>query len=467
MLASFDFDIPHLVYFFIGCVLTFTVCIIMSSRRSAAVDAWTVSNIVGVIGILGFAYGEESSVLSPELGAAHTILSGTLKALAFADSRDTLKRYRSANVTAVLSLVCAASQLILPFTPYTRMLFLVGMAFTLIASLMYVKANRQWLGLRQTVYVRAALVLGVCSIVLVMTKAFPLGAGQKLVNFSANGIINFAGLCLASITIQLVFLLLTLARDRRKKERILRRNTRLKGNLAIKQRLLQETEALSDERQNLIKMLTHEVRQPLNTAQAALQSISADVANFDLRGSGMGTKLEDALAVLNAITVSISNSLLGATLISNNRKAELQSIDICDVSQLAYLDINSSDRHRIDVQFEQPHIYVDADPIVLRLALRNLLENAVKYSPSSTPIIFKVGTEEGNLTAQFYVTNVVIDKAMLDGDLFARNTRGADRRYGGDGLGLFIVNEVAKMHGGLLHFDIAGDKVTFRLEIPA
>jgi signal transduction histidine kinase len=56
---------------------------------------------------------------------------------------------------------------------------------------------------------------------------------------------------------------------------------------------------------------------------------------------------------------------------------------------------------------------------------------------------------------------------MLDGDLFARNTRGADRRYGGDGLGLFIVNEVAKMHGGLLHFDIAGDKVTFRLEIPA
>jgi signal transduction histidine kinase len=467
MLAAYDFDISHLVYFVIGSLLAFTICIFMCTRPSAAINAWVVSNIVGVIGLLGFAYGEGSSVLSPKLGAALIVLSGALKALAFADSRINLKRYRSANGTALLSLACAASLLILPYKPYDRMLFLVGMALTLIASLMYIKANKKWLGLRQTAYVSATLVLGVCAIIVVMTKAFPLGAEQKLLNFAANGIINFSNLCLASLIIQLAFLILTLARDRRDNNRILRRNTRLKDNLVIKQRLLQETEALSDERQNLIKMLTHEVRQPLNTAQAALQSISADVANFDLRGSGMGAKLEDALAVLNAITVSISNSLLGATLISSNRKAELQSVDICDVSQLAYLDINLSERHRIDVQFEQPHIYVDADPIVLRLALRNLLENAVKYSPSSTPIIFKVGTEEGNLTAQFYVTNVVIDKAMLDGDLFARNTRGADRRYGGDGLGLFIVNEVAKMHGGALRFDIAGNKVTFCLEIPA
>jgi signal transduction histidine kinase len=242
---------------------------------------------------------------------------------------------------------------------------------------------------------------------------------------------------------------------------------RLKDNLVMKQRLLQETLVLSDERQNLIKMLTHEVRQPLNTAQAALQSIAADVVNFDLKGSGVRAKLDDALAVLNAITVSISNSLLGATLISNSRQAELKSVDICDVSQLAYLDINLSDRHRINVQFEQTHIYVDADPIVLRLAIRNLLENAVKYSPSNTPIVFKVGTEEGSLSAQFYVTNQIIDKALLDGDLFARNKRGADRRYGGDGLGLFIVNEVAKMHEGSLRFDIAGNEVTFCLEIPA
>jgi signal transduction histidine kinase len=467
MLASYGFDIPHLVYFFVGCVLTFTICIIMTSRPSAAINSWIISNIVGVAGILGFAYGGRGSILSFELGAALTVLSGALKALAFADSRVTLKRYRSANGTALLSLACAALLLITPSTPYLRMLFLVGMALSLIASLMYVKANRQWLGLRQATYARGAFVLGVCAIIVVMTKAFPIGTEQRLVNFSANGIINFAGLCLASISIQLVFLMVTLARDRRNKVRALRRSTRLKDNLLLKERLLQETVALSDERQNLIKMLTHEVRQPLNTAQAALQSLAADVAAIESTGSSVGLKLNNALTVLNAITGSISNSLLGATLISNNRKAELKSVDICDVSQLAYLDINPSSQTRIDVQFEQPHVYVEADPIVLRLAIRNLLENAVKYSPADTPIVFKVAADENKLSIQFSVTNNIVDVAMLDGDLFARNKRGADSRYGGDGLGLFIVNEVAKMHGGSLRYDIAGSEVTFLLEIPA
>ncbi len=56
---------------------------------------------------------------------------------------------------------------------------------------------------------------------------------------------------------------------------------------------------------------------------------------------------------------------------------------------------------------------------------------------------------------------------MLEGDIFARNKRGVDSRYNGDGLGLFIVKEVAEMHGGMLDHKITGDQVTFQLEIPA
>ena len=101
------------------------------------------------------------------------------------------------------------------------------------------------------------------------------------------------------------------------------------------------------------------------------------------------------------------------------------------------------------------------------MAILNLHENAVKYSPANTPILYKVYTDENRLSIQFSVTNNIINIAMLDGDLFARNKRGADSRYGGDGLGLFIVNEVAKMHEGNLRYDISGNEVTFRLEIPA
>jgi light-regulated signal transduction histidine kinase (bacteriophytochrome) len=68
---------------------------------------------------------------------------------------------------------------------------------------------------------------------------------------------------------------------------------------------------------------------------------------------------------------------------------------------------------------------------------------------------------------QFAVKNQIIHKGMLHGDIFGRNKRGIDSRYGGDGLGLFIVTEVAAMHEGTSHFDVDGDEVTFYLEIPA
>lgn len=467
MLASVSFDIQHLVYFFIGNVAVLSVCIFMFGGWTAAVKAWAFSNAIGIASLVSLAYAGPNAALTNEVGASLSIISGALKAVAFGGCLITLKRYRLANVILLLSFVCAAFVIMQPSPCYVRIFFLLGMAFTLIASLIYLGGNRQWFGLKEMTYSTILLLLGLGGVTAVIAEAFPLGAETRLVSIAGGDLSNFARLWLGSMAIEFSFLALTIARNRRETQRAFRRTIRLKNNFTQKKLLLEETKALSDEQQNLIKMLTHEVRQPLNTAQAALQSIAEDIVKFDQTSSSVGLKLKNALTVLNTITVSISNSLLGATLISNGRQADLQLLDICDVSQLAYLDIDPSNRHRIDVHFEHKHIYVEADPIVLRLAIRNLLENAVKFSLADTPVVFKVGTEEDRLSIQFCITNRIIDLAMLQGDIFARNKRGADSSYGGNGLGLFIVNEVAKMHKGTLRFDIAGNEVTFCLEIPA
>lgn len=467
MLASVGFDIPHLGYFFVGHIIAFTICILLFGDRSASTDRWVLSNVIGVFGMAGIAYTGEHISLMTAVGTSLTIVSGGFKALAFIDGRIMRKRYKWGHIFSVLALMCAVSISAFPGLPYRRLVFLGGLVFVMIASLMYLKTSRQWRGLKQANYVSAVIFFGILASFLVIARTALFEPFHKLVDYSAAGTSNFFQLCIASVAFQLVFLVLIFGLNRRHRDRAVRRSARLENNFAIKKMLLEETKALSDEQNNLIKMLTHEVRQPLNTAQAALQSIAADVGALDLTGSGVGPKLRNALTVLNDITVSISNSLLGATLISNGRKAELKSVDICDIAQLAYLDVDLSNQARIDVQFDQAHLYAEADPIVLRLALRNLLENAAKYSPANTPIVFKVEADEDRLSIQFSVTNRVIDRAMLDGDVFARNKRGADSRYGGDGLGLFIVNEVAKMHKGTLHFDIAGNDVTFVLEIPA
>lgn len=467
MLALFGVDIPNLGYFFVGHLTAFTICILTFGDRSRSTNIWVFSNILGALGMAGFFYTGVNVTFMSAVGASLTIISGSLKALAFASGRLSRERYKWGNAIVLLSVLSAAVIMLFPSLPYRRLVFLSGLVFTISASLIYLQRDRRWAGLKQSRYVFAAYVTGILATLGVIAKTAFLDKDFRIVDHSAAGTANFLQLCVASMVFQLVFLALIFGLNKRARERLFQRSTRLSENIALKKAIYEETAALSNEREQLIKMLTHEVRQPLNTAQVALQSITADVATLELNGTEINSKLNNTLTVLNSITLSISNSLVGAMLISRRRKAENQSVNICDVSQLAYLDVNPSDRVRIDLQFEHPHIYADADPIVLRLALRNLLENAVKYSPANTPIIFKIETDEDRITLQFSVRNHVIDKGMLAGDIFGRNKRGVDSRYRGEGLGLFIVTEVAAMHEGTSYFDVDGDEVTFYLEYPA
>lgn len=226
--------------------------------------------------------------------------------------------------------------------------------------------------------------------------------------------------------------------------------------------------ALAEERYHLLKMLTHEVRQPLNTAQATLDTISYQLGQEQTEPEHIQQTVMRAQSTINSVVLSISNSILGATLITQGRPSQLQSIDLCDVSQLALTDIEPSQRSRIHQKFEQPVIYIDADPIILRLAIRNLLENALKYSPSGTPVLFELVTDEEKLALVIRVTNKLNEKSTLNADIFERNKRGVDSRYEGSGLGLYIVRAVAEMHKGDVSYHLVnGNQVAFELSMPA
>jgi signal transduction histidine kinase len=104
---------------------------------------------------------------------------------------------------------------------------------------------------------------------------------------------------------------------------------------------------------------------------------------------------------------------------------------------------------------DEHEISIDAHPVVVeasrdelhRLAL-NLIENALRHTPSGTEI--RVST---SATADGYARLVVEDEGpgvpeRLAGTLFERFVRGAGDRGGSFGLGLAIVRAVAESHGG-------------------
>ncbi|HEX6828572.1 MAG TPA: ATP-binding protein [Burkholderiales bacterium] len=98
---------------------------------------------------------------------------------------------------------------------------------------------------------------------------------------------------------------------------------------------------------------------------------------------------------------------------------------------------------------------VEGDPGSLRLMLRNLVDNAVRYTPAGGRVDVAVRTQGGDALLEVSDTGPGIppDEREL---VFDRFYRGADVQAPGSGLGLAIVRRVVERHGGSISLE-AGD----------
>jgi two-component system, OmpR family, sensor histidine kinase SenX3 len=114
-------------------------------------------------------------------------------------------------------------------------------------------------------------------------------------------------------------------------------------------------------------------------------------------------------------------------------------------------------------------IRVRGDGAQLALMIRNLLDNAVRYTPSGGEIALAVDAEDGEAVVRVSDTGIGIplrDQARVF-ERFYRVDESRSREQGGTGLGLAIVKHVADLHGG--HVSLAsqpGDGSEFTVALP-
>jgi signal transduction histidine kinase len=114
---------------------------------------------------------------------------------------------------------------------------------------------------------------------------------------------------------------------------------------------------------------------------------------------------------------------------------------------------------------------VDADPVLFRRVLENLLANADKYSPDfHRPILLRTSASDGRVTFE------VVDRGMgiPAEDLprvfapFFRSERSRSRDGGGVGLGLTLAKRIVEAHAGSIDVTSSvGQGTTVRVSLPA
>lgn len=208
----------------------------------------------------------------------------------------------------------------------------------------------------------------------------------------------------------------------------------------------------------LLSMLTHEIRTPLSLLRIA-------IGWLDNRPE-IRAKAEAAVHELNEV-------ISGVSLMQRieNKAMVLRREHLAIANELDALVRAQPESTRIRLDLSECPPAIDSDRLLVRIVLRNLVDNALRYSPRDSQVAVRAQHEarEGRRGVRITVTNPVDDAARPDASkLFTQFYRGpGSQRRTGSGLGLFIAHSLASELGGELSFAFeAGTTIQFSLWLP-
>ena len=209
----------------------------------------------------------------------------------------------------------------------------------------------------------------------------------------------------------------------------------------------------------------HELKTPLTTISGQIQRARNLMASDPERGRGA---MDLALNQVGRMEGLISGLQDALRLRSNAMSFEVVTLELCDAVNEAIIRHEHEETARFNFDRPDAGARVRGDSGRIAQILDNLLNNALKYSPSGTPIDIAV-TITGGGEAEVRVADHGLGVPADARDrLFAPYFRSQRTRdIPGSGLGLHISRRLAQQHGGRLWLESSGDVgSTFVLALP-
>jgi two-component system, OmpR family, sensor histidine kinase KdpD len=218
----------------------------------------------------------------------------------------------------------------------------------------------------------------------------------------------------------------------------------------------------SELRATVLDALAHEFKTPLTSMKAASSDLltSTTVAPRDRELAGILDEQLDHFQVLITDAVQMLRIDAGDFVMHRNRH-NLEPIVDATVRRFEH----RLDGHRLVTQVPAS-VTVDADSSLLALALRQLVDNALKYSPPNSTIEIQAETN-GSVEITVRNSGSTIPEAERPRvvERFYRGARAGN--IPGTGMGLTIVQQIAHAHGGSLSLSSSPETGTaFTLSLP-
>lgn len=226
-----------------------------------------------------------------------------------------------------------------------------------------------------------------------------------------------------------------------------------------------ERERTDSIRRDFVANASHELKTPVSTIIASSEALQIALDRDDASAAAFAERIEASARQLDRLVADLLD-------LSRLEKDDPEMAPV----RLDHLVRDEVERIRGEAQSKELDIHVSLEEVMamanhrdVAIALRNLLDNAVRYTSNGGSITVDLGTDDSQAVISVADTGEGIPTRDVERvfERFYRVDSARSRGTGGTGLGLSIVKHVAESHGGSVSLDSElGVGSTFTVRLP-
>ena len=227
-------------------------------------------------------------------------------------------------------------------------------------------------------------------------------------------------------------------------------------------------EELFDARRQLVAWASHDLRTPIASLRAMVETIEDGLATADEYLPAIGEQIETLALLVDDL---FQLALIDAGVVALERSDALVGDLIA--SCLRTIDPEARRRNiQVEAHVDPSDVAVRVAPYQVERVLRNLLSNAVRHTPTNGAVSVTVEPDTDHLVVAVEDTGEGLSPTAAQRmfDRFWRDDESRARSTGGAGLGLAIAHGLVRAHGGAIWAEnrsTGGARVAFTLPLAA
>lgn len=222
-----------------------------------------------------------------------------------------------------------------------------------------------------------------------------------------------------------------------------------------------QLEKVESSRQQFVSNVSHELKTPLSSVKVLSESI---LLMEDVPKETYVEFLHDINSEVDRMTAIINDLLILVKLDQKEVPLNFQETDLNEMMAGIIKRLQPlADAKEISLQWEKmKEITAEVDEMKLSLAVSNLIDNAIKYTPEKGNVKVTLDSDHQNAFISVADTGIGIPETEVGRvfERFYRVDKTRDRETGGTGLGLSITHATVMMHNGSIKVNSREDEGT-------